>query len=1240
MEQTKTIKRRWKSPCYAGGVVPVARECTYQDFVKCQSINFKGTKGVIVLTRWLKNTKTIFYISNCPQKCQVKYALCTLQDSTYEVDDKVCCPRNEIQKMETRLWNLAVKGNDMTSYTQRFQELILLCTKMVLEEEDQVEKFIGGLLNQKLKGYAAKDAENKRRFDSSPRDNRVQQPPLKRQNVARAYTVRNNKNKGYAGILPLCDKRKLPHHGPCLVRCENCKKNVNGDGEARRNLDIVMVGETSTNSNPKGRNRRRSKQRVEPFSLEKTPIVTMADQRAMAELLHAPAKGYAEAIMVPPISAEHFKLKHSLINLVTSKFGFEKEVSHAHIQYFNKITSTLKYKDVPESLIKIMLFLFSIDVPARIWLDKEPSRSILTWDDLISMFINHFFPPSKITNLWNEISSFQQRFDESFYEAWDHFKDLLRECPHYGSIELHQLDTIYNGLNPSDQDSLNSATGGNLLERSAQDVLKIIESKSKVRNSRNKLIVPQVKESNVNSSDIASVVTSAMTAMFKQHQVNPAPASVKVVEESCVICGGAYSYRQCPATNGNTFSGYQDNIQGYVSAAAVNYNQGNTGTGPLPNNTIANPKGELKVITTRSGVSYDGPPIPRPFSSLPKVVERVPKVTKDTVQPRDPDKFLTPCDFPELVECLALADQGTSIKFMSLLIWDKLSLLELTPIQMILELADRSTTRLAGIVEDVFVKVGKFHFLTDFVVIDYVVDPPVPLILRRPFLRTEGALIDVNGEQLTLRVDDKAISFKVSQTSKYSYNDASSINRIDVIDVAFKSSIDDPPELKLKDLPFHLERANPKIHEVIKKEVVKLLDAGLIYPISDSPWVSPIHCVPKKGGMIVTENEENDLIPARLVMGWRVCIDYRKLNDATRKDYFLLPFMDQMLERLAENEFYCFLDGFFGYFQIPIDPQDQENTTFTCPYEYIAYRRMPFGLCNALDQTFQAIHYASKTMTDILAHYTTTKKELLAVVYAFKKFRPYLVLSKTIVYTDHSARKYLLAKQDPKPRLLRKILLLQEFDVIIQDKKGAENLAADHLSRLENPHQSDLKKKEITKTFPLETLGMVTFHGDAKVMLKYGVTHRLSTVYHPQTSGQVEVSNRGLKRILERTVGENHASWSDKLGDALWALCTAYKTPIGCTPYKLVYGKACHLPIELVHKAYWILKHCNFYLKTAGDHQKVKMNELNELCDQAYENSLIYKEKTKKIHDSKIKNRIFNVGDRVLLFNSRLNIFF
>ncbi|GJR68328.1 reverse transcriptase domain-containing protein [Tanacetum coccineum] len=165
----------------------------------------------------------------------------------------------------------------------------------------------------------------------------------------------------------------------------------------------------------------------------------------------------------------------------------------------------------------------------------------------------------------------------------------------------------------------------------------------------------------------------------------------------------------------------------------------------------------------------------------------------------------------------------------------------------------------------------------------------------------------------------------------------------------------------------HQRRVNPKIHDVIKKEVEKLLDAGLIYPISDSPWVSPVHCVPKKGGVTVVTNDENELVPTKLVTGWGVCIDYRKLTEATRKDHFPLPFMDQMLERLAGNEYYCFLDGFSGYIQIPIDPKDQEKTTFTCPYGTFAYRRMPFGLCNApctFQRCMMAIFYdvIEKTM--------------------------------------------------------------------------------------------------------------------------------------------------------------------------------------------------------------------------------------------------------------------------------------
>ncbi|GKC17113.1 reverse transcriptase domain-containing protein, partial [Tanacetum coccineum] len=309
----------------------------------------------------------------------------------------------------------------------------------------------------------------------------------------------------------------------------------------------------------------------------------------------------------------------------------------------------MKFPNVPSTSVKLMLFPFSLEGAARIWLEKEPPRSILTWDDLVSKFINKFFPPSKTTNLRNEITRFQQRFDETFYEAWDRFNDLLRACPHHGFSELHQLDTFYNALNSNDQDSLNSAAG---------DMVKAL-------------------------------------LLDKKSQ---APAPVKAVEESCVTCGGAHSYRNCPATDGNV---YRDNIQEYVSqAAAANFNQGNTsyrapianqirppGFPPIQNQgnnqnrynqkwgtnynqsqiyrppinqppvhqvppyqapapqmqgvtktdfesyVKANDAVDLKGITTRSGVTYQGPTIPTTSSSPPKVVEHEIEVTKDTVPP-------------------------------------------------------------------------------------------------------------------------------------------------------------------------------------------------------------------------------------------------------------------------------------------------------------------------------------------------------------------------------------------------------------------------------------------------------------------------------------------------------------------------------------------------------------------------------------------------------------------------------
>nr|GEV12185.1 DNA-directed DNA polymerase [Tanacetum cinerariifolium] len=509
----------------------------------------------------------------------------------------------------------------------------------------------------------------------------------------------------------------------------------------------------------------------------------MADQRTMAKLLRAPTEGYAEAIVVPSILAEQFELKHSLINMMTTDqfFGLEKDNPHDHIRWGSPPVARKR-------------------TPAT-------------------------------TNLRNEISNFQQRFDESFHKAWDRYKDLLRACPRHGFTELHQLDTFYNALNPADHDSLNAAAGDNLLERINQQT---------------------------------SVVTTAMTAMLKQFQATPPPAPVKAVEEICLTCGGAHPYYQCLAAGGNTFPELRDNIQGHVSAAAVNYNQGNpgfvprtqidmvknelrnemkssfqtslsnqtneiknimasllqmntastSGSGSLPSNTVANPKGELKAITTRSALFIDGPTVPtHPQSSNPEVDERVeetftdPDLTEYTINvPPPPKMFKALMSNKEKLQELAntpLNENCSAVILKKLpeklgdpgkfLIPCGFSLPELIPTRMTLELANRAICTPAGIARDVFVPVGKFTFPADFVIVDYESDPKVLIIFGRPFLRTARALIDVHGEEMILRDGDERLTLNMRHdTSSHSNQpQKESINLINVFNNSSKDFLED-----------------------------------------------------------------------------------------------------------------------------------------------------------------------------------------------------------------------------------------------------------------------------------------------------------------------------------------------------------------------------------------------------------------------------------------------------------------
>ncbi|GJX92903.1 reverse transcriptase domain-containing protein [Tanacetum coccineum] len=590
------------------------------------------------------------------------------------------------------------------------------------------------------------------------------------------------------------------------------------------------------------------------------PIVTMADNRTMTQLLEAPTEGYEDAIVVLEITANNFEIKHGLLNLVQNKqfFGHDKEDPHAHIRYFNKITSTMKFPNVPSTSVKLMLFPFSLEGAARIWLEKEPPRSILTWDDLVSKFINKFFPPSKTTNLRNEITRFQQKFDETFYEAWDRFNTFLGDA---GIIMVTDGNIYRDNI----QEYVSQAAAVNYNQGNASYRPQMVANHIRppgfppMQNHQNNQNRGINFNQNWGNNSNQNRGNNFNQGQIYQPQINQPPTF------------------QAPGVSKPDFDNYvkandavMQNMQNQMANITdlitkfVNSNTASTsGSGSLPSNTIANPKGDVKAITTRSGVSYNGPQISSPpkemenepdvrankeklrekddllaskfmeifqnlhfelsfadallhmpkfapmFRKLLNDKDKIIELTKTPVNENcstvilkkfpkklgDPGRFLIPCDFPEMNECLALADLGASINLMPLSIWKELSLPALTKTRMILELADRTISTPTGIAEDVFVKVGTFFFPADFVVVDYVADPRVPLILGRPFLRTARALIDVHGEQMTLRHDDQSVTFKVGDTKTFSYNIIESVNRVDVIDIACEEYVQEVLEI-------------------------------------------------------------------------------------------------------------------------------------------------------------------------------------------------------------------------------------------------------------------------------------------------------------------------------------------------------------------------------------------------------------------------------------------------------------
>nr|GEZ52417.1 reverse transcriptase domain-containing protein [Tanacetum cinerariifolium] len=579
--------------------------------------------------------------------------------------------------------------------------------------------------------------------------------------------------------------------------------------------------------------------------------------------------------------------------------------------------------------------------------------------------------------------------------------------------------------------------------------------------------------------------------------------------------------------------------------------------------------------------------------------------------------------------CHALADLSATINLMPLSIWKKLSLPELTPTRMTLELANRSITSPKGVVEDVFVKVGKFHFLTDFVVVDFETDPRVPLILGRSFLRTGHALIDVYGEEITLRVNDETVTFNLNQTTRYSstYDDFSekchfmvkegivlghniSKNRLEVdrskVDVIAKLPY--PTTVKgVRSFLGHADFYRQSIQDFSKiaRPMTHLLK-------KETPFVFSKDCI----DAFETLKKKLTEAPILVIPDWN--LPFELMCDASdfttgtvlgqhfanfhAKNFIVKGMSSQQKKKFFKDIKHYFWDDPY-LFQICADQIIRRYVHGQEAYDILkACHEGPTG-------GHHDANFTAKKVFDAGFFWPTIYRDAHDLVKS----------------CDSCQRQGKISQRDEMPQnviQVCEIFYVWGIDFMGPFPSSRRNryilVAVDYLSKWVEAKALPTNDARVVVKF-LKSLfarfgtprAIISDRGTyfcndkfAKVMSKYGVTHHLATAYHPQTSGQVEVSNRGLKRILERTVGENRASWSEKIDDALWAFRTAYKTPIGCTPYK-----------------------------------KLQLNELNELRDKAYDNSLIYKEKTKKIHDSKIKNRIFNVGDQVLLFNSCLIIF-
>nr|GEU51233.1 reverse transcriptase domain-containing protein [Tanacetum cinerariifolium] len=1094
-----------------------------------------------------------------------------------------------------------------------------------------------------------------------------------------------------------------------------------------------------------------------------------------ADRVVAPTPGFVITI---PETGNESAIKGTHLNLVKgNQFdGRTKTDPHKHILEFLRIYDMFKYRDTKNEAVRLMMFPLSLTGEAKTWLDERNKGTIKMWDELRTAFISRFFPLAFFDRLLGEIRAFSQHENESLTDAWLHMKEMLRNC--HGIIsggiflyktpnQAYQLlkDKVLLKLDWAKNKKTKSSLRKPLLSPMK---VKVIPTLTKLwpewmpmtikMDAQYKKLQSQAKQPTPDLDDDDMPISREEEAIFMQTFYNyRSNTDDKPYDLQKQFNDFMKSQQSTNTFVKETFMDLKTqletvakNHQASIQNLETKFDRladkkSGRPSGSLPSNTQPNLRGSnskayqppqarnehVNVVFTRSGKSYNPPDNPNDqknnfenpinFDSDDEDDEPIPQPKTQPTKPVKETPLPKPYK-PKFLYPQRLRKEKTEAqyeKFLDMIRAIRINLFSIDVADEILEedsgaLLDEGSKILHSIEgtllkEEIFFDFDEFMAMTPDENSESESDTEEP-----PF------------EKITINID-----YKIKTSLEEPHTDLELKPFPDNLEYVF---LEEPHSWYMPSFCKHKiqflddkkpvvqkqRRLNPNMQEVVKKQIVKLLDTSIIYPIADSPWVSPIHCVPKKGGITVVTNKNDELVPTRTITGWRVCIDYRKLNEATAKDHFPLPFMDQMLERLIGNKYLCFLDGFSGCFRISIEPMDQEKTTFTCPFGIYAYRRMPFGLCNApgtfqrcmlaifhdmieesvevfmddfsvfgnsfdkclnnLDKMLQRCKDAHLVLNYEKCHFMV-KEEIVhghkvsSARFEVDKAKINVILklpSPTNIKDDHLSRiendessddsevddnflgetlmeintgnepwfvdfeNYLVDDTIPKGMTYQqKNKFFSDLKHYFWEEPYLFNICSDEMIRrcVSGPETQTIfdqchheptgghygpnvtaKKKKLFCRFRMPK-ALISDRGThfcnkimEKTMKRYGVNHRFSTSYHPQTSGQVKNTNKALKRILEKTVKDNSAIWSRKLDDAMWTFHTAYKTPTSTTPYKLIYGKNCHLPFEIEHRAYWALKNCNPDLIAAGEKRMFQLHELDELRHQAYEDSQLYKD--------------------------------